>query len=201
MLFRTFRRVLHRRKCPWQRFSGVHSLMGSEFLKNSAWLQISEKQIIVEADRTTLRQAIINLLDNATKYTPLDGHISVVLQSQTVGTVSIEINDSGPGIPNQIEKNSSNASAVLIQDDPARQAVQVWVYRLHNGRWKPTGADSNSNRMKAPGAHFEFRCRHPKRRPSKCESHLQFETPIICGLRKSAVSSTARRLIGTSKQR
>jgi len=93
--------------------------MGSEFLKNSAWLQISEKQIIVEADRTTLRQAIINLLDNATKYTPLDGHISVVLQSQTVGTVSIEINDSGPGIPNQIEKNSSNASAVLIQDDPA----------------------------------------------------------------------------------
>lgn len=51
----------------------------------------------VQADRAILRQILINLLDNAIKYSPLGGRITVrVLPSNR--EVSIEVADSGPGI-------------------------------------------------------------------------------------------------------
>jgi len=52
----------------------------------------------VEADRTTLRQALINLLDNAIKYTPAGGHIRVVVKA-IHEEAAIEVCDDGPGIP------------------------------------------------------------------------------------------------------
>lgn len=52
----------------------------------------------VQADRSILRQILINLLDNAIKHSPVGGRISVrVLRSDTQ-TVSIEVEDRGPGI-------------------------------------------------------------------------------------------------------
>jgi heavy metal sensor kinase len=52
----------------------------------------------VWADRLILRQAVINLLDNAVKYSPVGGsiHVDVGVDSNTV---LIAFRDSGPGIP------------------------------------------------------------------------------------------------------
>ena len=50
------------------------------------------------ADRHVLRQAIINLVDNAIKFTPRGGRIRVRV-SQEAGDATIDVSDSGPGIP------------------------------------------------------------------------------------------------------
>jgi heavy metal sensor kinase len=50
------------------------------------------------ADRLVLRQAVINLVDNAIKYSPVGGQIQVRV-AQTPKDALIDIVDSGPGIP------------------------------------------------------------------------------------------------------
>jgi len=49
-------------------------------------------------DEGALRRALVNLLDNAIKYTPEKGSLSVGLKSDDRG-LAIEVSDSGPGIP------------------------------------------------------------------------------------------------------
>ena len=55
-------------------------------------------QVRVIGDKQLITQAIVNLLDNAIKYTPTDGEIKVSLR-QEGGHVVIVIADNGPGIP------------------------------------------------------------------------------------------------------
>lgn len=54
----------------------------------------------VIGDKQLLTQAIVNLLDNAIKYTPEDGEIKVSLRQES-GAIAITIADNGPGIPAQ----------------------------------------------------------------------------------------------------
>ncbi|MDA2930449.1 ATP-binding protein [Acidobacteria bacterium AH-259-O06] len=54
---------------------------------------------MAEADRGTLRQALINVLDNAIKYTPAEGQIRIVVRRTSNGKAVIEVIDEGPGIP------------------------------------------------------------------------------------------------------
>jgi signal transduction histidine kinase len=55
--------------------------------------------LIVSADRLILRQAMVNLLDNAIKYSPVDSRISIRVARVAGNCVSMEIVDEGPGIP------------------------------------------------------------------------------------------------------
>jgi heavy metal sensor kinase len=48
-------------------------------------------------DRLVLRQALINLVDNAIKYTPAAGHIRIRVMDSPAGAV-VDVSDSGPGI-------------------------------------------------------------------------------------------------------
>ena len=51
----------------------------------------------VQVDRAILRQILINLLDNAIKYTPIGGQIHVRV-STADRMISVEVEDNGPGI-------------------------------------------------------------------------------------------------------
>ncbi len=54
----------------------------------------------VQADEEGVRQILDNLIDNALKYTPADGKVTVTLREQE-GTVVMEVRDTGIGIPEE----------------------------------------------------------------------------------------------------
>ncbi|MCP4256012.1 MAG: heavy metal sensor histidine kinase [Planctomycetes bacterium] len=69
-------------------------------------LETQTKQAVsVKADRLMLRQAVINLMDNAIKYTDEDGRIRVTVRQTNEAQAIVEIADNGPGIaPEHREK-------------------------------------------------------------------------------------------------
>ena len=60
-----------------------------------------EENLAVSVDRLILRQAIVNLLDNAIKYSPPGSHILVRVQSGRDKQVFLDVIDQGPGIPSE----------------------------------------------------------------------------------------------------
>ncbi|ACK65368.1 histidine kinase [Rippkaea orientalis PCC 8801] len=55
----------------------------------------------VYADEELIRQVIVNLLDNAIKYTPSGGKVTVSILHRTTQKVQVSICDTGPGIPEE----------------------------------------------------------------------------------------------------
>ena len=53
----------------------------------------------VRADRDRLAQILINLVDNAVKYTPAGGQVTVSAHATSPGLVEVAVRDTGVGIP------------------------------------------------------------------------------------------------------
>jgi heavy metal sensor kinase len=95
--------------------------------------------ITFRGDESLLRRMILNLLDNAIKYTPSGGHVSVKVMSKD-GGVEITVADTGIGIP-------ADATARIFERfyraDRARSradggsglglSIAKWVAEAHNG--------------------------------------------------------------------
>jgi heavy metal sensor kinase len=60
-----------------------------------------DANLLVSVDRLILRQAIVNLLDNAIKYSPPGSQILVRVQSGGDNKVFLDVVDQGPGIPGE----------------------------------------------------------------------------------------------------
>ncbi len=57
-----------------------------------------ERGLTLHGNRQLLAQAVTNLLDNAMKFTPKDGHVSLCAR-RINGTIEVTVEDTGPGIP------------------------------------------------------------------------------------------------------
>ena len=64
---------------------------------HSLTISLPEQPIRLEADPTRLEQIVTNLLDNAAKYTPPEGHIAVMASVEETDVV-LRVRDSGVGI-------------------------------------------------------------------------------------------------------
>lgn len=65
--------------------------------KNQRLMTSLRTQVQANVDEDNLRRALVNILDNAIKYTPRGGSISVALK-EIEGKLIIEVTDTGPGI-------------------------------------------------------------------------------------------------------
>ncbi len=57
-----------------------------------------DEGVVVYGDRLILRQAFVNLIDNAVKYSPVGGSIAVRIARNDKRDAIVEVSDSGPGI-------------------------------------------------------------------------------------------------------
>ncbi|HEY9763385.1 MAG TPA: histidine kinase [Trichocoleus sp.] len=71
----------------------------------------------VYADGVQIRRVIVNLLDNAVKYTPEGGQIEVTALHRTTQKVQITIHDTGPGIPPENREKIFEESYRLQRDE------------------------------------------------------------------------------------
>jgi heavy metal sensor kinase len=90
---------------PWQRFdlgelaattAGQMSLLAED--KDVSVTCESTPGVNVAGDRARLKQVIVNLLDNAIKYTPAGGHVSLSVKRDRDFAI-LEVADDGIGIP------------------------------------------------------------------------------------------------------
>jgi len=66
--------------------------------KNITLQMNSAHNVDIQADKNQLKRLVLNLLDNAIKYTPSGGKVSIDLRQQK-NTADIDISDTGIGIP------------------------------------------------------------------------------------------------------
>jgi heavy metal sensor kinase len=55
--------------------------------------------VVVAADRSLLSQALLNVVDNAIKFSPSNGTITLKVGSLSASEAYVDVSDSGPGIP------------------------------------------------------------------------------------------------------
>lgn len=95
--------------------------------------------ISYRGDEELLRRMLLNLLDNATKYTPSGGSISVKVECESAN-VKIVVSDTGVGIP---AESASHVFERFYRVDKARSradggsglglAIAKWVAEAHKG--------------------------------------------------------------------
>jgi len=94
----------------------------------------------VSADRLILRQAIVNLLDNAIKYSPVERRIVIRVRRGGDSQVFLEVIDQGPGIPTE---HRSRVFERFYRVDSARTrewggaglglSIVQWAVEAHGG--------------------------------------------------------------------
>lgn len=111
---------------------------------------IKDSTIIFKGDRQLVAQAILNLVDNAVKYTPSKGKISFTLQKTDESIICI-IADSGPGIPEEYYEKVKERFFRLDESRGAEgtglgMSLVDAVAKLHNGELR---LDDNKPGLKA----------------------------------------------------
>jgi len=108
----------------------------------------------VYADSERVRQVLVNLLDNAIKYTNENGNIDIAILHRTTQKVQVSISDTGPGIPEE-NRESIFEDRFRLQRDKEQEgygiglAVCQRIIRAHYGQiW----VDS----MQGHGSTFHF---------------------------------------------
>lgn len=98
-----------------------------------------KQHLFMKGDPLLLTQAIGNLIDNALKYSPEHGEVTVTCGRDADGCVFIEVSDNGAGIP---EDELSKVQQRFYRCDASRGtpgmglglSVVAAVAKLHNGR-------------------------------------------------------------------
>jgi signal transduction histidine kinase len=98
---------------------------------------------------------ILNLLDNAIKYTPEGGHVEISCLSAASG-FGVHVTDTGNGIPPELQTKIFER---FFRADPARSrsgreggaglglSIALWIAQAHHGRLELVRSDNS-------GSHF-----------------------------------------------
>jgi two-component system, OmpR family, sensor kinase len=111
-------------------------------------------EVVVRGDEPLLRRMLLNLLDNAIKYTPRAGRVTLRTGEEN-GCYRLSVEDSGPGIPIELH---SRIFERFFRVDKARTrgesdsggaglglAIASWIAEAHGGKLELTHSTSNGS--------------------------------------------------------
>jgi signal transduction histidine kinase len=114
---------------------------------------IETPNLTADGDPERVHQVVANLLENAVRYTPSGGRVEVRAR-RTATSVTIEVCDEGPGIP---ESETGRVFERFYRADQARAssdggaglglAIAQWIVDLHGGEIHPESLDPHGCRM------------------------------------------------------
>ena len=99
-----------------------------------------DESLRITGDRVFLRQAVVNIIHNAVKYSPSGGAISASVHDDLGGRIRLEVVDSGPGIaPERARKIFDRF--YRVDESRSRDgggaglglSIAQWAVRLHGG--------------------------------------------------------------------
>ena len=112
----------------------------------------------MRADEALLRRMILNLLDNAIKYTPAGGRVTV-LCGRSGAEYALSVTDSGEGIPAELQQRVFER---FFRVDKARTrsendgggaglglSIARWIAEAHHGRLILARSDSSGSTFSA----------------------------------------------------
>ena len=106
-----------------------------------------------------LRQALLNLVDNAIKYSPVGGRIAVRVSTSGDGMAVLDVSDTGPGIPVELRPRVFDR---FYRADRSRSrengggtglglSIARWAVEVNGGQLTLESSDG-------PGPHSGSRC-------------------------------------------
>ncbi|HMD43654.1 MAG TPA: ATP-binding protein [Candidatus Acidoferrum sp.] len=111
-------------------------------------------ELPLRADEALLRRMLLNLLDNAIKYTPEGGNISLACAKQENGYI-VSVTDTGEGIPKEMQ---GRVFERFFRVDQARSreggahggaglglSIARWIAEAHHGRLELTRSDATGS--------------------------------------------------------
>jgi two-component system OmpR family sensor kinase len=120
-------------------------------------------ELPIRADEALLRRMLLNLLDNAIKYTPEGGKISLDCRKEE-NDLAISVTDTGEGIPTELQPSIFER---FFRADKARSrsegdqggaglglSIARWIAEAHHGKLELTRSDSTGSTftVKLPSA-------------------------------------------------
>jgi len=98
------------------------------------------EELSIYGDRSRLRQLILNLIDNAVKYTPEKGEVVLSLEKEN-GYAKIIVQDTGIGIPKEEQSKIFNRFYRVDKGRSREQggsglglSIAKWIAEMHKGR-------------------------------------------------------------------
>jgi signal transduction histidine kinase len=116
------------------------------------------EELPIRADEALLRRMILNLLDNAIKYTPAGGRVTVSC-GRSGAEYALSVTDSGEGIPAELQQRVFER---FFRVDKARTrsenngggaglglSIARWIAEAHHGRLILARSDSSGSTFSA----------------------------------------------------
>lgn len=111
-----------------------------------------DREATVNADPVFLRQALVNVVHNAIKYSPRHATVHLVVDRNTEGLVTVSVRDSGPGIP---PEHAPRIFDRFYRVDRGRSrdvggaglglAIAKWAVDVHHGTISVSSAPGNGS--------------------------------------------------------
>lgn len=131
----------------------VHSVRSLALTKNLDLNVELAPELLLRADETLVRRMLLNLLDNAIKYSGVGGRVSISCRAR--GTqFEVAVSDSGPGIPVNLHARVFDR---FFRADPARArastnggaglglSIARWIAESHNGQLNLARSDETGS--------------------------------------------------------
>jgi heavy metal sensor kinase len=134
----------------------VHSVRSLALARHIKLSLDAHGELPICADEVLLRRMLLNLLDNALKYTPEDGKVAVSCVSAPPW-YEVKVFNSGPAIPREMAVRIFER---FFRADPARSwttqnggaglglSIARWIAEAHHGRLELVRSDAGGNTFK-----------------------------------------------------